>query len=35
MIHREYDEVGPKGIAINPDKNFDTEAEWNYLEGRL
>jgi hypothetical protein len=23
------------GITINPDKNFDTEAEWNYLKGRL
>jgi len=35
MIHREYDEVGPNGITINPDKNFDTKAEWSYLEGRL
>jgi len=29
------DEVGPNGIIINPDKDFDTEAEWKYLEGIL
>jgi hypothetical protein len=29
------DEVGSNGIIINPDKDFDTEAEWKYLEGIL
>ena len=29
------DEVGPNGIIVNPDKDFNTEAEWKYLEGIL
>ncbi len=30
-----YDEVGPNGIIINPEKKFDENAEWQYLEGML
>ena len=29
------DEVGPCGITVNPDKEFDDEAQWQYLEGFL
>jgi hypothetical protein len=30
-----YDEVGPNGIILNPEKKFDENAEWQYLEGML
>jgi hypothetical protein len=29
------DEVGPQHMLVNPDKPFDNEAQWNYLEGLL
>jgi hypothetical protein len=28
-------DVGPHGITIDPDKIFDDEAQWRYLEGML
>ena len=34
-MERLDDEVGPNGIIRNPDKDFNTEAEWKYLEGIL
>jgi hypothetical protein len=29
------DDIGPHGISINPQKQFDADAEWKYLEGML
>ena len=29
------DEVGPNGVKVLPDKLFDDDAEWKYLEGAL
>jgi hypothetical protein len=29
------DDVGPHGITINPERIFDDEAQWKYLEGLL
>jgi len=29
------DEVGPCGVSINPNKPFDDEAKWKYLDGLL
>jgi hypothetical protein len=31
----EHDAVGPHGVKISPNKIFNEEAQWNYLEGRL
>jgi len=35
FLNLTYDEVGPNGVSILPDKPFDNEAEWKYLEGML
>jgi len=35
FIDIEQDEVGINGVTINPNKEFDAEAEWKYLEGAL
>ena len=29
------DDIGPHGVSVNPNKKFETEAEWNNLEGQL
>jgi hypothetical protein len=29
------DEVGPQGVPIQPNKQFDSDAQWNYVEGLL
>jgi len=29
------DDIGPHGISIDPNKVFDDEAQWKYLEGLL
>jgi len=29
------DDIGPHGVSVNPNKKFDAEVEWNYLEGLL
>jgi hypothetical protein len=30
-----YDKIGPNGINIVTDKEFNNNAEWQYLEGML
>jgi hypothetical protein len=35
FLDKTEDDVGPCGISINPDKPFDQEAQWKYLDGLL
>jgi hypothetical protein len=35
FLDLKQDDVGPNGIHITPDKPFDDEAEWKYLEGSI
>jgi hypothetical protein len=35
FLDLEADAVGPHGVKISPDKDFDEKAQWKYLEGCL
>lgn len=35
FLDLEIDAVGPNGVKISPDKEFDENAQWKYLEGYL
>jgi len=30
-----YDDIGPTGVTVRPDKEFDAAAQWKYLDGLL
>ena len=35
FLDLESDAVGPHGVSVHPDRIFDDEAQWQYLEGCL
>jgi hypothetical protein len=35
FIDTEKDEVGTHGVSIHPNRIFDDDAQWKYLDGLL